>query len=179
MRPGMLGLFFPPPFDFVKFYLWDNRVNFIETYCDTLYQITKETLIPRYFFSWGRYNAPYSKQLEIKENGHYYDYFYIIDIDENKNNIFLRIFFNKLEYLAFIEKENSKVTFCKIGDSGLSGFKDDIDDLMDVIPQDITPNNEMIYIIQPATVIKWLKENPEKASQARNKIQWIERKRVQ
>ncbi len=84
------GIYSPPAWGFAKFYIWDNQTNFIETYCDTLYQITKESMIPRYFFDWGKYNSPYSKQIWINDRKHFYDYFYITDIKENKNYIFAR-----------------------------------------------------------------------------------------
>lgn len=157
------------PFDFVQFYRWDNKVNFIEAYCDTLYQITIDSLLPRYFFDWGKYNAPYSKQTDIK----WYDYFFIMDIDENKNYIFFRCVYLKEDYTGFIDKRNNNVTFCKIGASGTSALKDDISGLMDVIPKDFTQENEMVYVIQPVKLMKWLKENPEKAENARNKLSWL------
>lgn len=159
----------PPFLNFGQFYKWDNKVNFIEAYCDTLYEVTKEKLIPRYYFNWGRYNAPYSKKNVIDRR----NYFFIIDIDENKNYIFFRCGFLKKDYTGFIDKRNNNVTFCKPGASGISALEDDISGLMDVIPMDFTQKNEMVYVIQPVKLMSWLKENPEKAAQARNKLQWL------
>jgi hypothetical protein len=153
----------------IHFYNWDNKLYFIEGYCDTIYQVTKESLIPRYYLNWGQYNAPYSKQNEINPN----DYFFTVDLDENDKHIFFKLLFKTTRYLGFVEKSNNSVTFCKKNNSGTSGFKDDISGLMDVIPVDFTQNNEMIYIIQPIKLLNWLKENPEKAQLARTKLQWL------
>jgi hypothetical protein len=153
----------------IHFYKWDNKLYFIEGYCDTIYQVTKESLIPRYYLDWGQYNAPYSKQNETKPD----EYFFTLDLDENNKYIFFRLIFKTSVYTGFIEKTNSSVTFCKKNISGTSGFKDDIDGLMDVIPQDFTQNNEMIYVIQPLKLLNWLKENPEKAQQAGTKLPWL------
>lgn len=153
----------------IHFYNWDNKLYFIEGYCDTIYQVTKESLIPRYYLDWGQYNAPYSKQNEINPN----DYFFTVDLDENDKYIFFRLLFKKNIYTGFVEKTNNHVTLCKNNNSGTSGYKDDISGLMDVIPRDFTQNNEMIYIIQPKKLMDWLKESPEKAQQARMKLSWL------
>lgn len=171
-RENWKVLYFPPG-QFAKFHKWDNKLNFIETFCDTLYQVTKDSLLPRYFFDWGKFNAPYSKQGEVMSHGHIYDYFFLIDIDENKNYIFIRIVYKGNNYTGFIEKRNNSVTFCKIGTSNISGLRDDITGLMDVVPEDFTENNEMVYVIQPVKLINWFKENPEKAEKARNKLPWL------
>jgi hypothetical protein len=131
--------------------------------------VTKNSLIPRYYFNWGKYNAPYSRQADID----WTNYFFIKDIDENENTIFLKIYFNKDYFLGYIDKRNNYLTFCKKTNSGISGLEDDISGLMDVIPQDYTENNEMIYVIEPAKLINWLKENPEKAAKARTNLHWL------
>jgi len=68
---------------------------------------------------------------------------------------------------------NNTVTFCKLNSSGVSAFKDDISGLLDVKPVDITEKKEMIYIIKPIDLIKWFKENPEKAAASRKTCPWI------
>jgi hypothetical protein len=65
------------------------------------------------------------------------------------------------------------LTFCKKTNSGISGLKDDISGLMDVIPQDFTESNEMIYVIEPAKLINWFKENHEKAAKAKTNLHWL------
>jgi hypothetical protein len=167
------GFGVPPPGGFAKFYRWENKLNFIEAFCDTLYYVTKEALLPRYFFDWGKYNAPYSEQGEIHSSGHTFDYFYITQIDENKNNIFIQVIFGSKGYTGFVDKGTNIVTFCKIGNSGISGLKDDISGLTDVWPQEFTEKNEMVFVIQPTKLVKWLKENPDKALKARSKLTWL------
>jgi len=167
------GKFFPPPWGFSRFYTWENKLNFSEIYCDTLYQVTKESLKPRYYFDWGRFNAPYSKQVWITDREHFYDYFWLTDIFESKRNIFIRINLKNDDYTAIVDKGGNKVTFCKTGSSGISGFRDDMDNLMDIIPQGVTPNNEMTWTIQPIELLKWMKENPEKATMAKNHLPWL------
>jgi hypothetical protein len=164
---------YSPPGSFYKFYKWDNKLYFIETFCDTLYQVTKDLLIPRYYFDYGKFKAPYSKQLEIISSQRTQDYFFLTDIDENKDYIFLQTYFNREKYLGFVEKNSNKITFCKKNTNGVSCLRDDIDGLMDVIPKEFTHKNEMVYLIQPAELFRWFAANPEKAVLAKNKLPWL------
>ena len=164
---------YSPPGGYYKFYKWDNKLYFIETFCDTLYQVTKDVLIPRYFFDYGKFNAPYSKQLEIMSSHRTQDYFFLTDIDENKDYIFLQTYFNREWYMGFVEKKSNKITFCKKNTNGVSCLRDDINGLMDVIPKEFTHKNEMVYLIQPAELFRWFATNPEKAALAKNKLPWL------
>ncbi len=148
---------------------WDNKLFFIEGFCDTLYQVKNDLLEPRLFFDWGKYNATYSEQNAIDRS----DYFILKDIDENKNYIFFRCWFLKADYTGFIDKKDYRVTFCKNGESGISSLKENIAGLMDVVPNDFTRKNEMIYILEAVKLMAWLKENPEKAKQAKSRMPWL------
>jgi hypothetical protein len=166
--------FYTTPFwGFYNFYIWDNKTNFIELYCDTLYQVTKESMIPRYYFNWGKYNSKYSEQLFLTDYKHFYKNFAVENVFENKSHIFVQANFEENNYLFFVDKATGKVTFCKTLESGVSGFQDDISGLMTVLPQGASPNNELVWIIQPVKLLKWLKENPAAADKAYKKLQWL------
>lgn len=160
-----------PPGGFAKFYKWDNKLNFLEIFCDTLYQVTKDSLIPRYYFDPGPYKAEYSNQLEVASKTS--NYYFMYDVNENKNFIFINFLLKMDGYLGFINKSDNTITVCKKGLSGNSGFQDDIGGLMEIVPNHFTQNNEMVYIIQPFKMIKWIKENPEKANEAKKRHLWL------
>jgi len=101
------------------------------------------------------------------------NYSYMLGIDESSKYLFIRILFKGTQYQGYVDKLNNKVTICKLDRSGVSRFKDDVSGLMDVNSVDITENNEMVYVIQPAELIQWFKNNPEKASLARKSFPWI------
>jgi hypothetical protein len=169
---GTGGGFMRPPGGFAKFYRWDNNLNFLEIFCDTLYQVTKDKLIPRYYFDIGKtYKAEYSKQSEVAPKGD--QYYFMVKIIENKNHIFFHFVLKMEDYLGFIEKRNNEVTICKTNPSDIYPLIDDVGGLMNVEPYCFTYNNEMVYIINPIKLITWLKENPEKAKLARNKLPWL------
>ena len=155
-----------------SFYTWDNKLYFLETFCDTLFQVTKSSLVPRYCFDWGKYNVTWSKIADLGISG-LLNYFFIYDIDENKDYIFIKIEIERKHYLGFIEKKTNIVTFCKKNNWDDSRLKDDISGIIDVLPADFTQKNEMIFIIEPGYLMQWLKANPEKAAIARTKFSWL------
>ena len=164
--PGFMN----PPGGPAKFYRWNNNLYFLEMFCDTLCQVTKDRLIPRYYFDTGHYKAEYSKQNEIVSD--WYKYFLISDIKENDNHIFITFSFDKKDYLGIVDKKSSALTICNIG-KGVSTLTDDVCGLMGVYPDHFTKNNEMVYVIQPTKLMSWFKENPKKAAEARMKLAWL------
>lgn len=163
----------PPLGGLAKFYRYNGRLNFIEAYCDTLYEVTLNKLIPRLFFFWDKQNAPYPGQNEIRLTGHASDYFFILQIFESSSFIFLRIYEKGTSYLVILRKSDNKVTFCAAGNSGISGLADDIAGLQEIVPYTISPDNELTFIIDPAKLIPWLKMHPEKERAAKLKNKWF------
>jgi len=172
-KPEIVKNYSTPFWGFFSFYIWDNKTNFVEIYCDTLYQVTKESMIPRYFFNWGKYNSSYSEQLWMTDRDRFNKNFAIMNIFENKSHIFVQANFNENDQLFFVEKATGKVTFCKTSESDIPGFQYDISGLMTVIPQGCTPQNEMVWIIQPVQLLKWLKQNPKAADKAYKNLLWL------
>ena len=153
-------------------YRQDNKIYFLEVFSDTLFQLTRDSLIPRYYFKMGKFNVTWQINATM-DHKLGMDYFYMLGIDESTKYLFINTLFKGTQYLGYVDKLNNTVTFCKLNSSGVSAFKDDISGLLDVRPVDITEKKEMVYIIKPLDLIKWFKENPEKAAAARKSCPWI------
>lgn len=153
-------------------YRQDNKIYFLEVFSDTLFQLTRDSLIPRYYFKMGKFNVTWQINATM-DHKFGMNYFYMLGIDESTKYLFINTLFKGTQYLGYIDKLNNTVTFCKLNSSGVSAFKDDISGLLDVRPVDITEKKEMVYIIKPLDLIKWFKENPEKAAAARKSCPWI------
>lgn len=113
------------------FYKHDNKINFIEVFSDTLFQLTRDDLIPRYYFKMGKYNVTWQINAEM-DHLKGMDYFYMRDIAESNKYLFIKILFRGKSYIGFIDKKNNQATFCKTNSSEVSGFRDDVSGLMDV-----------------------------------------------
>ena len=158
---------------YAQFYSWNDKFNFCELFCDTLYQVTEDGLIPRYFFDWGKYNAPYSQAGETIQPliESYYVLQYIV---ENNNYIFIKILFKNEDHIGFIDKRTNILTFCKKDSPDeISKLKDDVSGLMDVEWFLFTESNEMVYEIQPAKLKGWLSDNPDKGARATQEHPWL------
>ena len=153
-------------------YRQDNKICFLEVFSDTLFQLTRDSLIPRYYFKMGKFNVTWQINATM-DHKLGMNYFYMLGIDESTKYLFINTLFKGTQYLGYVDKLNNTVTFCKLNSSGVSAFKDDISGLLDVRPVDITEKKEMVYIIKPLDLIKWFKENPEKAAAARKSCPWI------
>jgi len=153
-------------------YRQDNKIYFLEVFSDTLFQLTRDSLIPRYYFKMGKFNVTWQINATM-DHKLGMNYFYMLGIDESTKYLFINTLFKGTQYLGYVDKLNNTVTFCKLNSSGVSAFKDDISGLLDVKPVDITERKEMIYIIKPLDLIKWFKENPDKAATARKSCPWI------
>ena len=153
-------------------YRQDNKIYFLEVFSDTLFQLTRDSLIPRYYFKMGKFNVTWQINATM-DHKLGMNYFYMLGIDESTKYLFINTLFKGTQYLGYVDKLNNTVTFCKLNSSGVSAFKDDISGLLDVRPVDITEKKEMVYIIKPLDLIRWFKENPEKAAAARKSCPWI------
>lgn len=153
-------------------YRQDNKIYFLEVFSDTLFQLTRDSLVPRYYFKMGKFNVTWQINATM-DHKLGMNYFYMLGIDESTKYLFINTLFKGTQYLGYVDKLNNTVTFCKLNSSGVSAFKDDISGLLDVRPVDITEKKEMVYIIKPLDLIKWFKENPEKAAAARKSCPWI------
>lgn len=158
-----------------QFIRLNNNLYFKEVFNDTLFRVTIDKLLPRFIFKYGKYGLPYEQQQKIMPSfGQLsYDYFMVNDIDENSNFLFFRLFYDKKEYTCFYDKKAKTTTVCKpIGDSP-SALIDDINDFMPIAPKDFTQENEMISVLYPMDILKWSKDNPEKAKQLSDKMNWL------
>jgi hypothetical protein len=157
------------------FIRWSNNLYFKEMFNDTLFCITKESLIPRFIFNYGQYGLPYEQQDRIMPSfGQLsYDYFLVNDIYENSDFLFFRLFYDKKEYSGFYDKKAKTTTVCKpIGDS-TSALTNDIIDFMPFVWKGFTQKNELISILDPTDILKWLKNNPEKSQKLEEKMVWL------
>lgn len=100
-------------------------------------------------------------------------YFYMMSVDESNKYLFIKILFRGTRYIGYVDKINNVVTFCKLSNTNVSGFKDDVSELMDVTSVNITQKNEIVYVIQPSKLIQWLKNNPENATKLSDRFSWI------
>jgi hypothetical protein len=162
-----------PPGQFAKFYRFKDELYFIEAFCDTLYHVTRDKLMPRYFFNLGKYNPPYSGQPDIMLNKHWGEYFFLLNICENEHYIFVNYLLRNEPFLSIIDKRNNSISTCTTGHSGKSAILDDINGFIDVIPSSVTTKNELVYIIKAQELVKLCREDPGLYSAVKDRQPWL------
>jgi hypothetical protein len=158
-----------------QFFRWDNNLYFKEAFNDTVFRVTIDKLIPRIVFKNGKFGLPYEQQQLIspsidKISG---DYFLITDIYEITDFIFFQFSYKKNEYVGFYDKKMKLTTVCKPIGNFSSSIIDDINNFIPLIPIDFTQENEMISVLDPANILKWMKENPGRAEMLKEKMGWL------
>lgn len=156
-----------------NFFRWKDKLSVKEEFNDTVFQITKSNLIPRYVFQTDGFIPP----PELQEQGINFDelakYYFIKDICENDLYIFFQIEYKKRKYTGFYNKTTKTTTISKLLENNVSAFIDDINGFMPIRPQQITPNNEMIFKLEAEDIVKWINNNPDKLLRIGKNMDWL------
>ena len=83
-----------------KFYKFDERLMFFEEYLDTLYQITKDKMVPRYYLSMGQFAPKYMDQFDLnyRKSGRMDGNIHMVVMFESARYIFMRYVYNQYWY---------------------------------------------------------------------------------
>lgn len=145
------------------FYWFNSNLYFKETFIDTIYQVTKEKLIPKYCFNTGYRGLDYSMKgtmdLINKQK-----YFFISNIFETEKYLFFNVEYGLRIYSGIYFKKEEK---CKISDYCLTnrtGFKNDIDHFIPMYFSSVNKSNELVGFCIPGEIKKWKKETTVKIS---------------
>lgn len=166
-----------------SFFRWKDKLSVKEEFNDTVFQITKSSLNPRYVFQTDGFGPPPELQdigvgVNIDEYAKYYHdelakYYFIKDICENDLYLFFQIEYEKKKYTGFYNKTDKTTTICKLLENNISAFIDDINDFMPIRPQKITLNNEMILKLEAEDIVKWINNNPDKLLRIGKNMDWL------
>jgi len=156
-----------------SFFRWEDKLNVKEEFNDTIFQITTNSLIPRFIFQLRGLNPPLQLQEQSINFEKIAKYYFINQIFENSYYLFFQLGYGKNVYTGFFNKTTKKTTICKLQDTNKSAFLDDINGFMQIRPQKITQNNEMIFKLEAMDIIKWIKENPEKVKTFGKNMDWL------
>jgi hypothetical protein len=155
------------------FFHYNNKLFFKEAFNDTLFEVRKDNLIPRFVFSFGKYSMPYELQDEYLSSGKWKESMYVDRLAENSDYLFFSLRANQKSYLAFYNKDTKKTKVCMGTDSYPSALIDDINGFLSVIRFNFTSENELVSSFEALQVKKWLDSNPEKATLLRDKFPWL------
>lgn len=143
------------------FYNFNNSLFFKEYFSDTLFQLSLDTLIPRYYFDLGKYSPPYDKRLEALSHS-MADYMFVRGMFESDQFVFFRIGFRNRQHMAYYKKNSKKMRVSNIQGLEWSGFENDVDNFVPFFPDKISENNQIVGTLSAEHVYEWFQNNPDK-----------------
>jgi hypothetical protein len=127
------------------FYQFNNVVNFYELFTDTIYKVTKESLIPRFIFSSDAEHHPFLESIF-------------------ESNRFLLFNFNhdptKLNFGIYDKVKRETKVSDEIGD-----IKNNLHNFVPFTFSSANNREEIIGYQEAYKILNWFKENPEKAGE--------------
>ena len=129
-----LGISFKPIIG--QFYQYQSSFYFKEeTYNDTIYKLTRDSIIPHISFFLGDKQPPY--QLLGSSEGEIHDYFNVHVIGECDKHIFFHYYYNRERYFGYFDKTKKQTFVSNSLENGIALFINDMDD---------APSSSLIFI---------------------------------
>lgn len=154
------------------FYRYKGRLYLKEMFNDTIFEIgiAPFNIVPKYVFELEQYQADYT-QREFMTYEDMQDYFWINNVCESSKYIFFMLEHNE-EFRTGIYEKREDVTFIADSEDVDSYYYDwekyglinDIDNFIQMNPENISSNNELVCIIQAYELVNWFKTHPDKAA---------------
>ena len=140
------------------FWKYNNQTYFKECFNDTAYHVQYGKLTPRFYFDMGSYHWPYDKMFLSKTRAS--TSAYITWVTETDKVVLFQYFHDDKVFNGIYNKANGKVSTAPIQD----GIIDDINNFMPVNIHSVTPDGNIIAILQPFDILSWFEENKEKSA---------------
>jgi hypothetical protein len=156
------------------FFRFNNQLNVKEVFNDTIFNITKSSLIPRFIFQTNGHSLP----IEFLGQDHIrFDeiakYLRISDICESTKYLFFQLAYNNDHYTGIFDKMTEKTVLCKLQGTDKSAFIDDINNFMPIRPKIIAKDNEMVFILDASEISRWINENPGAIEKLHYNMAWL------
>ena len=138
------------------FWQYDNKTYFKECFNDTVYHLSPDTLLPYLYFDMGKYHWPYNKMQHTPSRES--TLAYVTWVTETDNFIFFQYYHNDNVFNGIFRKEDESVSVSPIKDK----ISDDINGFMPLQIFEVTPEGDILSIVQPVDILTWFKDNPDK-----------------
>lgn len=154
------------------FYRYDKKLYLKELFNDTIFEIGGSPVSSnaKYVFNLGKYHPPYNERDYMKFDDEK-NYFWLQNIFESSDYVFFTLKYNEELRVGIYNKKNgttsiadSKEVDCFYYHWRKYGFINDFDNFIQLNPEYLNSNNELIGLIQPFEIVKWFYENPKKAA---------------
>lgn len=144
-----------------QFYFIDNSTYFKERSCDTVFRVSKKSLIPHLIFETGKYTVPYTYKWMIPEERRKVDYIIVNKIFENSSFVYILAEKKSDDYFAFFNKKTGKIAVNR----NVEGIPNDIDNFIPFCPEYMDEDGNLVEIIDATKISSWFEKNPSNISE--------------
>ncbi len=143
-----------------QFYHFNSDLFYKEDYSDTIFQVTKNRLIPKMILHTGKHRTPYSsKWMNASEiNGH--EFIEPRNLIESNKYFLFEFYYHKKYFQSVFNRKTNKL---KIAERD-KGIVNDIDGFIQFSPVSLSADGFLIGFVEAYRVLEWFKENPDKAA---------------
>lgn len=145
------------------FYRLNKQLFFYQIFNDTVFQVGKAALTPKYVFDMGPYSPPY--EMKTSQNFESEKYFIMRAIQESSGYLFCSFNFNKKNYTAIYDKSDRSVMVNDYSPETGHGFINNEDDFVPLEFSSINDKDELICTMNAFSIREWFNKNPGKAEQ--------------
>lgn len=155
------------------FFTSKNDVFFKEAFNDTVFQVTKNELLPAVIFNMGEHSPPYEKK-EIMEDDDYLNMYSVNNIDLNDNYVFFSLNYQGKTYSAYHDIKENKTHLAYERYTQTSSFQDDLNGFIPFSPQYINDQNELVSHVAAEVIYNWFRDNPDKIESLPKSLQKLQ-----
>lgn len=147
-----------------SFYGWNNHAFFKETFNDTLFHVSKDSLSFRAVFENEGLSLPYEKKTSIITEEEREPYFSIWVLDETDDFIFFNLGYKGSTYSAYYNKKRDETKVAYRDGLDNHNFTNDLDEFLPFNPSYATDDGRLVGYLEAPYVLEWFELNPEKAA---------------
>lgn len=147
-----------------SFHNWSGQVYFKETFNDTLFQVTQNTLEVQAIFNSGEYTIQYQDKISTAFDNNADPYFKVSRIDQTRNYIFFRLKYKGESYSAYYDKNTRLTKVAEQPEAKNHGFTNDLDGFLPFRASYATEGGKLVSHVEAPDVLEWFEDNPEKAT---------------
>lgn len=151
----------------LKFHRYNGNVFFQNFFCDTVFKLTQNDIIPAFILKSGKYLLPYESKWWSNEKRKRSDFITLPSYFENSRFIVFDMYKKSARYFGLYNKSNKSF---KISENKY-GILNNLDGFIDPTFISINESEELVGFVNSYEILLWFKQNPDKYESLKPEVQ--------
>lgn len=144
-----------------QFYHFNSNLFYKEDYSDTIFQVTRNCLVPKLILHTGKHRAPYSSKWMNSSETNKHEFIEPHNLIELDNYFLFEFYYHKKNIQCLYSKKSNTL---RIAERDI-GIINDIDGFVKFSPVSLASDGSLIGFVEAYRVLEWFTENPDKATE--------------